>query len=93
MYTNGAGAGKYSNLVPIWAVLPPSPALPGAKVVKGLDQGALTLHDAPSVCAHTHLENQVDPAIPAVINGRAEGGARSLIVGGRRDEEDVVLSP
>ena len=71
---------------------PPSPSLPGAVVVKGLDQGALTLHDAPSVCANTHLENQVDPAIPAVINRRAEGGARSSIVGRRRDEEDEVLS-
>ena len=70
---------------------PPCPALPWAVVVHGLNQGALTLHNSPCVCEDTHLENQVDPAIPAVINRRAEGGARSSVVGRRRHEKDVVL--
>ena len=72
---------------------PPSQALPRALavVVHGLDQGALTLHNTTSVCEDTHLKNQVDPTIPAGINRRAEGGTRSLIVGRRRDEKDVVL--
>ena len=44
---------------------PPHPALSGTVVVHGLDKGALTLEDVPGVGANSHLENQVDPAIPA----------------------------
>jgi hypothetical protein len=70
---------------------PPYPALFGAVVVEGLDQGALTLHDTPSVCSDTHFENKVHPAVPAVINGWAERGTCSLIVGRLRNEEYEVL--
>ena len=86
------GSGHVQHLGPNFCCVgPPSPALPGAVVEKGLDQGALTLHDTPRVRANTHLENQVDPAIPAVIDGWAECCARSSLVGRRRDEEDEVL--
>ena len=70
---------------------PPSPALFGAVIVESFDQGALTLHDTPSVCLDTHLENKVHTTIPAVINGWVEGGTCSVIVGRRRNEEYEVL--
>ena len=89
---NGIRSGHIQQLGPDFrGAGPPSPALPWAVVVHGLDQGALTLHNTPGVCEDTHLKNQVDPAIPAGINRRAEGGTRSSIVGRRRDEKDVVL--
>ena len=89
---NGIRSGHIQQLGPNFrGAGPPSPALPWAVVVHGLDQGALTLHNTPGVCEDTHLKNQVDPAIPAGINRRAEGGTRSSIVGRRRDEKDVVL--
>ncbi len=47
------------------------PALPGTVSEQGFDQGALTLHDRPCVRANTNLEDQVDPPIPARINGWA----------------------
>ena len=89
---NRIGRGHVQHLGPDFrGAGPPYPALFGAVVVEGLDQGALTLHDTPSVCSDTHFENKVHPAVPAVINGRAERGTCSVIVGRRRNEEYEVL--
>ncbi len=67
----------------------------GTVVEQGFNQRARTLHDKPNIrpCvrANTNLEDQVDPPIPARINGSAESGACSTVVQRRRNEEDVVL--
>jgi hypothetical protein len=79
--TAGIRSGHIQQLGPDFSAGagPPSPALPWAVVVHGLDQRVLTLHNTPGVCEDTHLKNQVDTAIPAgiIINRRAEGGTRS----------------
>ena len=54
-------------------------------------RACLALHDTPRVCADSHLENQVNPAVPALVNRWAESWQSSAIVGRWRDEEDVVL--
>ncbi len=73
----------------------PGDAPPATVVEQGFNQRALTLHDRPNIrpCvrANTNLEDQVDPPIPARINGSAESGACSTVVRRRRNEEDVVL--
>ena len=69
---NGIRRGHVQQLGPdLCGAWIPIPALPGTVVEQGFDQGALTLHDRPCVRANTNLEDQVDPPIPARINGWA----------------------
>ena len=70
---------------------PPIFRLSRAIIVQGLDKSTLALLDLVCVGADSHLENQVDTAIPALLNGRTECGERSVIVRRRRNEKNEVL--
>ncbi len=59
------------------SVGPPIFRLFRAIIVQGLDKCTLALLDATSVGAYSHLENQIDASIPALVDGRAECGKRS----------------
>ncbi len=63
----------------------------GAVVVQSLDQSALAFLEETTIGAHSHLEDETDTSVPALIDRRAECGWSSTIVRRRRDEKDVIL--
>ena len=70
---------------------PPSLAFGWRVVVHCLDQRTLALHETTRIGADSHLKDEIDASVPAIVDSRREVRGSTTIVGWRRNEHDEIL--